>query len=58
MTWMIAAICAVLMAWMVDWAQLRCEQWSKAQTKAKAQDDMGKREPAGTWVRGFLGRLA
>jgi hypothetical protein len=55
MTVMIAAICAALTAWIVDWAQRRCEQWSEAQTKAKAQGDTGKREPPGTWVSGFLG---
>jgi hypothetical protein len=58
MTLMIAAICAAaLTAWIVDWAQRRCEQWSEAQTKAKAQGDTGKMEAPRTWVRGFLGWL-
>jgi hypothetical protein len=55
MTVMIAAICAALTAWIVDWAQRRCEQWSEAQTKTKAQGYTGKREHPGTGANGFLG---
>jgi uncharacterized membrane protein YebE (DUF533 family) len=39
MTWMIAAMCAALTAWIVEWAQRRVEQWSEDQAWAKAQGD-------------------
>jgi uncharacterized alpha/beta hydrolase family protein len=57
MTLMIAAICVALMGWIVDWVQRRCEQWSEAQTMAKAQGDTGKGESPRIWVRGFRGWL-
>jgi hypothetical protein len=57
MTLMIAAICVALTAWIVESAQRRCEQWSEAQAKAKAEGNTGKREPARIWDRGFLGWL-
>jgi hypothetical protein len=57
MTWMIGAICAALTAWIGEWTQRRCEQWSEAQAMAKAQGDTEKGESPRMWDRGFLGWL-